>query len=143
MTIYNSIKQTGRYLLATGALLTALYSCENKSNFNNQSDNISNYKIILADSYHQKYLTTIDRQWYTKNAPKKYGLSSLIFTVEVRSNETEDLYYQIPEAGIREKLQEIGTQKYQAVIDLQKINYNTYTIFFVFLLFWSKLRPIY
>ena len=118
------LKNDNRYFLYYGTDFPIA-----KNNFNNQSDNISNYKIILADSYHQKYLTTIDRQWYTKNAPKKYGLSSLIFTVEVRSNETEDLYYQIPEAGIREKLQEIGTQKYQAVIDLQKINYNTYTIF--------------
>ena len=49
MTIYNSIKQTGRYLLATGALLTALYSCENKSNFDNQSDLTTKYDTSLPD----------------------------------------------------------------------------------------------
>ena len=49
MTIYNSIKQTGRYLLATGALLTALYSCENKSNFDNQSDLTTKYDASLPD----------------------------------------------------------------------------------------------
>jgi len=49
MTVYNSIKQTGRYLLATGALLTALYSCENKSNFNNQSDLTTKYDASLPD----------------------------------------------------------------------------------------------
>jgi len=53
MTIYNSIKQTGRYLLATGALLTALYSCENKSNFNNQSDLIHEYN---SQTYNHKSL---------------------------------------------------------------------------------------
>ena len=49
MTIYNSIKQTGRYLLATGALLTALYSCENKSNFDNKSDLTVKYDASLPD----------------------------------------------------------------------------------------------
>src|SRR3989338_3242505 len=49
MTIYNSIKQTGRYLLATGALLTALYSCDNKSNFNNQPDLTARYDASLPD----------------------------------------------------------------------------------------------